>query len=967
MSSPEFTARLVWPMRRHAFVLQIVILPCLLAACGGGSSIGGSVGTPPPDIPTLTSISPSRATAGSPAVNLVLLGSNFETGATAQWNAAALATSWVNSTQLTATIPASDLASVASANVTVINPSPGGGTSAALTFTISAAPVANMWVKAVAGVATPQDLVWDSVNAKLYVSIGSTDTRSPNTIIPVNPMTGNAGTPVQAGNNPHLLSISSDSSYLWVGLDGDNSVQRFLLPALTKDISFPLPLNPSGSPQQPISLQAAPATPHTVAVVAGNWGYSPPGDGVYVYDDVTPRPVSVLGYQSGGSDVDWIQWGADNSVIYGNQYYTIDQGGVATLSVTPTGVSLVSYNGGQVDPFITQYDPANGLLYSNGAVFNPVDGSLVGTYDFPNSGNNACTADSSLGRYYCVIAFHLGGTDVLEYDLWVFALSSGALLNRVNFGVSAGQPLSSITGGPTHLVRWGNAGLAVTTGTGLFLIDGAAVNPAAPPDFSSGIPPLSYSWISSLTPQQAPAGSQDITVTINGSNFAPDSTACQNCSFLQLQYLPTTFVSPQQLKVTIPANLMANPGPLSISVFDGGASLFSTDSLTFTVASPVTNGTQVSGMDLAGLSLAWDSTNQLLYVGTADYDGAYPNSIVAINGNGLIIGSQTVGPDPYLLSVSADGQYLYAGYATATTMTQLQLPGLTSPITWTLKNPASSAVYTAGDLRAAPVNPHTTAATLFNLESSPDETGGVVIYDDTVERPDYAPGWAGGQAVFAIFDDIAWGSSDQILTGVCYTGDCFVQDVPLNPLYEFAVTPAGATFVTAAPSSFNQGNIHSDFGNGLIYSDDGNVADPVAQTIVGSYNASGLVAPDSSLNRVFILGQTNAQANSNNYTIESFDEKAFTSISSITISDLQGTPFELVRWGSSGLAVATFTGDATKPGLVYLIQNSTFVNNAQMLGLASSATRELVQCRWKRISKTDILRMLRKNRATNLP
>ena len=37
--------------------------------------------------------------------------------------------------------------------------------------------------------------------------------------------------------------------------------------------------------------------------------------------------------------IDWIQWGKDDSTIYGTQYTTIDEGGVATLQVTPTGVS----------------------------------------------------------------------------------------------------------------------------------------------------------------------------------------------------------------------------------------------------------------------------------------------------------------------------------------------------------------------------------------------------------------------------------------------------------------------------------------------------------------------------------------------------------------------------------------------------------------------------------------------------
>ena len=86
-------------------------------------------------------------------------------------------------------------------------------------------------------------------------------------------------------------------------------------------------------------------------------------------------------------------------------------------------------------------------------------------------------------------------------------------------------------------------------------------------------------------------------------------------------------------------------------------------------------------------------------------------------------------------------------------------------------------------------------------------------------------------------------------------------------------------------SLFNNGYLmHSDFGTGLIYSDDGNVADPSKLAIVGTYNASGLVAPDSSLNSVFILGQTESQVNTNNYTIDSFDETAYTATSSITLT-----------------------------------------------------------------------------------
>lgn len=284
-------------------------------------------------------------------------------------------------------------------------------------------------------------------------------------------------------------------------------------------------------------------------------------------------------------------------------------------------------------------------------------------------------------------------------------------------------------------------------------------------------------------------------------------------------------------------------------------------------------------------------------------------------------------------------------------MTQLQLPGLGSPLTWPLRNPLSSEVYYAGDMKAAPVSPDTTALTLFDLNSNPWEIGGVVIFDDNVERPDFAqfnPSY--------LYDTVAWGSSDEILTA---------SQVPLSI---FQITPSGVASTAIGPGSFNNGDpVHSDFGTGLIYSDDGNVADPSTQAIVGTYNASGLVAPDSSLDRVFILGQTAAQADTSSYTIDSFDEKAYTPVSSITLDNLLGTPIELVRWGASGLAALTMNQDGGPPGMLYLVQDSTFVSDGAKAVSPISQARELVQLRWKRISKADILKMVQARRATKLP
>ena len=86
--------------------------------------------------PVLTAISPSTQDAGGAAFTLTLTGSNFVSGSVVDWNGTALTTTFGSGTQLTAAVPASDIATAGSASVTVVNPTPGGGTSSPRTLTI---------------------------------------------------------------------------------------------------------------------------------------------------------------------------------------------------------------------------------------------------------------------------------------------------------------------------------------------------------------------------------------------------------------------------------------------------------------------------------------------------------------------------------------------------------------------------------------------------------------------------------------------------------------------------------------------------------------------------------------------------------------------------------------------------------------------------------------------------------------
>ena len=87
-------------------------------------------------VPTLTSLTPSSKTAGEGGFNLTVNGSGFVAGSVVKWNGANRTTTFVSPTQLTAAIPASDIASAGTAQVTVTSPAPGGGTSVPQAFTI---------------------------------------------------------------------------------------------------------------------------------------------------------------------------------------------------------------------------------------------------------------------------------------------------------------------------------------------------------------------------------------------------------------------------------------------------------------------------------------------------------------------------------------------------------------------------------------------------------------------------------------------------------------------------------------------------------------------------------------------------------------------------------------------------------------------------------------------------------------
>ena len=116
---------------------MLVGLASVLLSCGGGSGGGGGGGggTSNP-VPAITSLSPTQIAAGSQVQNLFVNGTNFMSSSTVTYNGTVHNSSLQSPTQIQIALGPSDVAATGSYPVVVTNPSPGGGSSAPMNFSI---------------------------------------------------------------------------------------------------------------------------------------------------------------------------------------------------------------------------------------------------------------------------------------------------------------------------------------------------------------------------------------------------------------------------------------------------------------------------------------------------------------------------------------------------------------------------------------------------------------------------------------------------------------------------------------------------------------------------------------------------------------------------------------------------------------------------------------------------------------
>jgi len=304
------------------------------------------------------------------------------------------------------------------------------------------------------------DIVYDTVSGRLYVSVPGNATAYPNSIAVIDPETGAVETSVWVGSEPNKLALSGDGQYLYVGLDGAASIRRVHLPTLTAGLQFSIPGGVLSGSNRAVAIAVLPGSPQSVAVVRGPIG-NIATNGVAIYDDGVQRPVTTSAIYGPSA----LAFGADASQLYG--FNTATTGAeFFRMQVTASGVSVTDTTAGLIEEFAKRIDYVDGHIVSSaGDVFDPGSLRRLGRFRTQGDYSPADIAIDAASR----VAFGLDQASNVANGataVWAFGLDSFTL-NWALPVPGAAPPVNGLD----RLVRW-PGGVALRSNTSqVFVLD----------------------------------------------------------------------------------------------------------------------------------------------------------------------------------------------------------------------------------------------------------------------------------------------------------------------------------------------------------------------------------------------------------------------------------------------------------------------------------------------------------------
>jgi len=626
--------------------------------------------------------------SGTSPITMSVIGTNFFPASVVYINGVAQTTTYQSGTFLTASFNPSLLNAVGQIPVTVVNPTPGGGSSSPYPLTgYLSIPL------------TTSALTVDPVGGLLYAAIPASASQNPNTIIPINPANGVMMTPIAVASDPRALAVSDDGSELYVASTG--VLQRFNLKTQALEKTFNLPVDSMWGQTYVAEMHVVPGSPQSI-VVELFANVDPAEDGAALYNDSglvnwIPGVVS----NKNPLELDAFTFTSPTAIYglpEGNTFF-------AYLQVSTTGLSVISPGGfsccSQTTGSLLASDGT--LLYTNsGEVWDPSTQKLLGTYLGANGSQLFYTAsvvpETANGHtYFLDVDSQYAQYQAVNID--VYDQASYALLGTIPF-------MDIDPSDVTNLVRWGSNGFAFRS------FDFTGFQPSANQIVivtsnlvaSSHAAPVPV--LSSVSPAQVFAGGQAFSMQLVGTGFTSASTVLVNGD-----PQTTTYVSSTSLTAEVPASDIATVGQLNVHVTTpapGGGT--SNDEVVSIIAAPLTTPTVAVTPQTATITAAQALT--LTVVVSGGSGKPTPTGSIALSGGGYTSAAASLSGGSVTLSIPAGSLAIGTD-----ALTVAYTPDSASSSVYNSGTGTASVTVTAAPKNASTVTATTTSATITNQQA----------------------------------------------------------------------------------------------------------------------------------------------------------------------------------------------------------------------------------------------------------
>ncbi|MEM8954894.1 MAG: hypothetical protein AAGD22_12140 [Verrucomicrobiota bacterium] len=728
-----------------------------------------------------------------------------------------------------------------------------------------------------------EDFAYDKVGYKIYLSSGTNASAGHlNSVTPFDPDTGTFETPLAVGSLPGRIEATDGGEYLYVAVDGSNSVQRIDLTDFSLDMLIALTDSSpgwAGDPFTTYDLITLPGFPEDIVVSQDHVTSSYRTTPRYINGVVQPSSVrNAWQLVPAGS--------ADQFYAYNSANTAYD---VFRLELTPDGYASVDSIQSLITGFSERIEGEGDLIFTMlGKVVDGLNLSLRGTIQFPPTWNPqshssppaAIAPDVSQNRVY-----YAYGNEIACYDTITLVL-----LEHIT--------LDGIVGNITKLKRIGDERIAMITDQGEFAtLDSPTLVPRGTPV------DLRIQITTDANPAQINEA-MTYYITVENLGIQPSVNTRANLSLGPYQAIQSAEISDGI--VNIDGNLVSysfgtlGPGsskamsltvePTELAPLICSASTFgrqpdpnfannsahTTVSVGFT-SSP--NTTELLYLQVQ--ELLWNPSSQRLIVAIPEAaDPVLGKRILALDPlTGLIDLDVGLPGDPNHIALSDNGQFLWLAYKTGGGVARVDLSTGLIDRSFTLSSGST------------PFNALDIVVLRGTTESIAIGAGweGVRIYDNGVQRPN-TTGTYDGSLVELSSDPATIYAYNREHTGF--------------ELFKIALDSNGATTLLEQSDLISGFSLQMKSDGDFIYASTGRAINGESFSVDGTFPLSGnatSVEPERSRKRVY-FGQAQ--------TIHGYNSDDYLLTWSKSFSDMLGsnTIQKLERWGEDGFAAALTGG-----------------------------------------------------------